>query len=721
MVKRFFLYIFGGLLLVCAFQVPAWAQQQQFASDDVFISSDVIQYDSQLSTVTAAGNVELSQKGRVLLADKITYYQLQNLVVAEGNISLMEPDGNVFFAQQLELTEDMKRGVINDFRARMTDESLVAANRAVRLNENVTELDYAVYSPCLVCDKEGNALTPTWQIKAEKVTIDTEDQSITYNNAFFEFLDIPVLYTPYMSHATPNADNKSGFLMPSYSSISTLGQVVQTPYYYTIAPNIDLTFTPIFTTEQGPVLSTELRHLTETGSYTLLGSITNPDELDADGNVVPGQRDLRGHIEGIGRFSLDNDWDWGFDIKRSSDDTYLKRYKFGDEDLLTSKAFIQKLEDNDYYNVETVSFQGLNAEDDPSTTPLILPMVTAYKEWGNDLFNQDSSYLSAEGTVLVLNRNEGVQSRRITSKVEQIIPFQSNSGHLFRFATSLRADGYHVENVPDPLDEDNSLEGFTGRVIPETMLEWKYPLINHTAAGNLLIEPIAQFLASPNGNNPIKIPNEDSLETELSDINLFSNNHYTGYDRIEGGLRSNYGLKGSLITENNNNYNFMFGQTYRVSEDSNFTPESGLDKKLSDYVGRVGFYSNDNFDIHYRFRLAQEDFRAKRNEIDTNAWFGPVSTGVNYLLLDEGNPENPEFDREEVTFSGGLKLTDSWSLSANTRRNISEGGFVNAGAGFYYNDECSSFALLLNRDFTSDRDIVASTSFTVQYVLKNLN
>jgi len=59
--------------------------------------------------------------------------------------------------------------------------------------------------------------------------------------------------------------------------------------------------------------------------------------------------------------------------------------------------------------------------------------------------------------------------------------------------------------------------------------------------GTQIIEPIAQIIGSPNGsgyNRQTRVPNEDSLDYEFTDANLFSLNHFPGIDRLEGGPRA---------------------------------------------------------------------------------------------------------------------------------------------------------------------------------------
>jgi len=716
------------ILLVVSFVLPVNAQAQQiskkqadkqsFKSDNALIHANILTYIPEENLVIASGDVEISQEGRILLAKELRYNKLTDTVIAIGNVSILEPDGTVYFADRVELKDQLRQGVIENFSARFTDNSLIASNQAIRIDENKIELKKAVYSPCKVCEGYAGS-TPLWQIRASEVEVDNEEQQVTYHHAFFEFYGIPVLYTPYLSHATPGADKKSGFLIPSYSSNDTLGTIVKTPYFWNIAPNMDATITPRYTSIEGIIFEGEFRHLTQTGKYLLYGSMTNPDQRDGAGDKTSGN-EFRSHIEGSGLFNINDTLSWGFAGKRVSDDTYLQRYGFGTEDLLTSRLYAQDIDGHNYIGAEAISFQGLNSEDDPGASPFIMPLANAHFQtrpgWRGSWFNIDSN-------MLVLSRSEGIESRRLSSTVGWQLPHITSGGHIFYLKTRMRGDVYDVENVPDPLNSSKAQEGFVGRAIPEVEIDWSLPLARQGSHSTMFFEPIAQIIVSPHGNNPSKIPNEDSQEIEISDMNLFSSNHFAGLDLVEGGPRANYGFRGLLSFPDITDINFLFGQNYRTKREAKFTPESGLDKNFSDYVGRLGFTIFENlFDINYRFKLDRKEFDASRTEIDGTFTKSPVSLTMNYLSLNEGSPDNPVLEREEVTASGSIKLSKFWTLQGNTKRDLSDnGGYVNAGAGLIFDNECLIVSLLFDRDFTSDRDIEPTESFTLEIILKSLN
>ena len=698
------------LVLALALLTPLPSRAQPDLQMPVQMEAGQMGYDQQRGIVVAMGEVEVVQGDYVLLADRITYYQEQNVVHAEGNVSMLEPDGNIYFAESVELTDDLKQGVINQFRARLSDNSVFAANEARKIDENTIELHQAVYSPCKIC--EGKS--PFWQLKADKIIHDDAEQRIYYEDAYIEFFGIPLAYTPYFAHAAPDADRKSGFLTPEYATNSNLGTIIRTPYYLNIAPNSDATITPWFTTEEGIVIEGEYRVLTDKGDFEVDASFTAPEGRDADG-LVNGGRDFRGHIFALGESDIDEHWKWGFDIQRSTDDTYLRRYRFGNEDTLTSRIYSEALYDRNYFIAQGLAFQGLEIDDDPDTTPYVLPLLSGHYEttpgWGGSRFHVDASSYA-------LGRELGPQSRRLVVTPGWTLPFVTESGHLFEFTANLRTDIYSVEDVLVPTSTGTRVEdGTNTRVVPQAALSWRYPLMRQIGETNLVIEPTVMFTASSSGNNPFEIPNEDNLVTEFTDANLFRLNRFPGYDSVEDGSGVAYGLRGQLQFSEGDNMQFLFGQHYSTERDAIFPYTADPGEHFSDYVGRVGFHVSP-VDISYRFRLDQDDFTPNRHELRAGYASKWVSFNLDYIAL-EDDPLLQEL--EELSSSVSFRLSEEWSMSAYGRRDLNDGQMIYAGTGLTYQNECFTLLLGLSRQYIRDRDVEPDTSFSVRVQLKNLN
>ncbi|SVE59958.1 uncharacterized protein METZ01_LOCUS512812, partial [marine metagenome] len=109
---------FGHILalsvLWCAIVGPAWSQK--IGEAPFLLSANQMTYEKNLGYVTAVGDVEISSQGRVLLADRVNYNQRDGVVTASGNLTLLEPGGEVIFAEHMRLSDDLTKGFIKSVR-----------------------------------------------------------------------------------------------------------------------------------------------------------------------------------------------------------------------------------------------------------------------------------------------------------------------------------------------------------------------------------------------------------------------------------------------------------------------------------------------------------------------------------------------------------------------------------------------------------------------------
>jgi LPS-assembly protein len=209
------------------------------------------------------------------------------------------------------------------------DDSRLAANRAVRKAGATTELDRAVYSPCPICVASP---TPLWQIKARTVVQDQAARTVTYRGAVLEMFGVPVAYAPWFRHPDPGVERQSGFLTPGFGVSSDLGLFAEVPYYYALAPNRDLTFAPLLTQQDGPVLAGEYRELRASGSTEVDGSLAYAAAHDDK----PG-REVRGHIRGEGRYPVTARTEAGWDAFLTTDDDLPERYRVSNDSVLENR------------------------------------------------------------------------------------------------------------------------------------------------------------------------------------------------------------------------------------------------------------------------------------------------------------------------------------------------------------------------------------------------
>jgi len=675
----------------------------------ILLSADEMSYDRQAGLIVAKGHVEASQDDQVLLADQITYNQHKDVLTATGHISLLEPDGTVLFGDHMELTGDLKDGIIENLGAILTDNSRFAASGARRSNATILELTNAVYSPCNLC-VEDPTRPPLWQIRAVKVIHDSKRKTVEYKDAWLEVWGVPVAYTPYFVHPDPSVKRQSGFLTPSIGNSSDLGFVARVPYYIDIAPDKDATLTPIITTEEGPVMAAEYRQHFGPGPLELSGSITRDS-----------QEDIRGHIRAKGRFDIDPTWRWGLDVNRATDDTYMRRYGFGivdpffgTNDTLTSQLFAEGFRRRNYASARAFAFQGLRINDDPGMSPLVLPLLEYNHVGEADRFGGRTNL---DVNLLALTRSEGTDTRRLAVNAGWQVPRLGPLGSVYTLSASLRGGLYHVNK--QSLGNGNTFSGVTGRLVPQVALDWRLPFIRDSGRVYQIVEPIAEAVVSPNGGNPDKIPNEDSVDFVFDDTNLFTTNRFTGHDRVEGGTRFNYGLKWGAYGQGGGSTTVLVGQTFRVRADNTFGQGSGLEDNFSDLVGKIHVVPSNFLDLLYRTRLSKDNFEPKRNELRLSGGPQALRVSTSYIFFDR--KEGSEFTgREEVALGMGAQLTRYWRANLSGVRDLAGDEMRSLGARLTYEDECCVFSTSLTRTFFQDRDLKPTDAIIFRVLFKTL-
>ncbi|MCW8915629.1 MAG: LPS assembly protein LptD [Magnetovibrio sp.] len=692
---------FGGVIV----SSQTLAQSPQGNDKPASFVADEMTHDQKLGIITARGNVEVNQEDRTLIADVISYDQNNDTITASGNVALHQPTGDILFAESMEVTGDLKNGAIEDLLAVMADRSRFAAKRATLVNNETMTMDRAMYSACEQC-REDPGRPLVWQLKAVKIVHDRTEKIITYKHAWMEIFGMPVVYTPYLSYPDPTVKRKSGFLTPGWGGSSDLGFVAKTPYFYVIDDNTDVTITPIVTSKEYGALSSEYRQRFMDG------------EIDTVASVAYDSKEVaHGHIKSKSRFDIDETWRWGLDLNATSSDTYMRRYGFGGESTLTSKAYLEAFRGNNYTSFSTMTFQGLQADDDGDTTPLVFPVAEYYHQSDPDKYG---AYNTLDLNLTMLTRKESNDATRISVRPSWNIQHIAPKGDIYKLSATFGLDFFNASNLTAESIPTGKYNGSALRVYPELAMDWRWPFAKRTGTVTEVLEPIAQFIVSPYGGNSYKMANEDSQDFDFNDANLFSTNRFTGYDRVESGPRANYGLKWNLVGDNGGSSSVMVGQSYRLSDDDTFQAGSGLEDNFSDIVGRIEVSPGDHLNLLYRTRLDKSSLEFRRNEIGVNGKIEGFKYNTNYVLFD--HQQDSEFDgRQELTYSFGQEINDFWTTTLTGVRDMSDnGGQRSMGLGLEYDDECLTFDTKLSRTFYQDREIEPTDQIMFRVVFKTL-
>ncbi|MBT6096076.1 MAG: LPS-assembly protein LptD [Rhodospirillaceae bacterium] len=678
----------------------------------VHFLANEMSFDREKGIVTAQGNVEVRYDTRILNADRITYDQNNDIVSASGNVALLEPTGERLFGDKMEISGDLKDAVILNIGMILKDRSRIAGTGARHSEGKLTELRKGVYSPCNLCADNPNA-PPLWQIKAVKVIHNKDEKIIEYRDAWLEMFGFPVAYTPYFRHPDPTVKRKSGFLFPRIGNSSDFGTIVEVPYFWALSDHEDLTLRPILMTEEAPVLGLQYRKRFLKGTIDADASIT--DNSEDQFTTEEGEFGVRGHFDAKARFDLNKTWRWGIDAKRSTDDTYMRRYGFGSPQSLDSQVFVEGLKGGSYFSAKSMAFQGLQDTDEHDETPVVLPLVDFSHVGNNDRlggrFNFDLNFLA-------LTRAKGTDTRRLALHPRWQRPFQGPFGDLYRFETGLNADLYHVNSLTQGGDKE-TFSGLAHRLFPYADLNWRMPLVKSQGTVRQILEPIASLAIAPNGGNPDEIPNEDSTDFEFDETNLFSFNRFSGIDRVEGGTRVNYGLKWGLYGKSGGSSTVFLGQTYRLRADSTFGAGSGLEENLSDIVGSISVVPNSHLNVLYRTRVASDKLSPRRNEVNLTAGVPAFKIAGSYSFL--ASQADSEFSgREEMNLSAKSIINRFWRTGVTAVHDMQASEMRSLALNATYENECVVFTSRLSRTFFEDRDLTPTDAITFHLVLKTI-
>ncbi len=684
--------------------------------------SDQVAYDKTGNIVTATGHVKAWQNGQTLYADKIVIDRTKNTATAIGHVVLVAPDGQTAYATHAVLMQGMKNAVMQGVSARLAQNARLMGNGARRTNDQIDEMTKVVYSACDLC-KSDPRRAPTWQIHATTATRDLQHKMIEYHNAVMEFHGFPIFYTPYMTEPDPSVKRQTGLLIPGAGVSGRLGFFAEIPYFIVIGPSSDVTLTPILASKQGPALDAKYRKYFNDGRLYINASVGKADGQTGD-SVFAG-----------GDFDLNQDWRAGFDYNHASNPTYLDDFNIlPNASYLTSTLYLEGFAPGSYARLDATTYQGLVESINQSELPIVAPHGQYDFVSDQDAFGGRFGISADTFNIL---RKVGSNTRRVSAVPDYDLPFTLPSGVVGDARITLIAASYSSSRLYSQPNYSTLDGADTGRAVPYGNVFLRWPFLRSTSSGSQIVEPEVQLVVAPEvglSQNP-RIPNEDSLDLEYSDANLFDLNRYPGIDRLEGGERVDYALHGAWYLPNGMYADGLFGQSYRFHKDNDYLPDSGLTDNVSDFVGHVILVPSSIFNITYRTRLSHDDLGARMMDGTANLVLPHLNLSGGYLysntdpyvLYDVAPNVNVNLDppaeyftpRKEVTAYASTGYA-GWTVAAGTQRNLQTGQFDAASFNLGWGDDCFGIALNFTERFTSFNRDTGNTSVFVQLTFKTL-
>lgn len=735
------------------------------ADDAVYL--DAAQATREGDVIIAEGTIEDRVLARTrqhnLRAQKLRYDLALGVGSAEGAVELTSPDGDVVHASRIELDSGFNAGVAVDFATRLSNGASVMAATAVRRSENVNELNYALFTPCPICDAEGRPKTPSLAVRAEKVIQDEQLRAILFRNAVIQVGGVPVLWLPAFAVPDPTVERASGLLTPILNYDEGRGLSVETPYLHVVSPSEDWLFSPQFNTDVLPFLNLQWRRRFASGTIEARGGYTyarnfGDFDLDGDGdaetNVDFGDRTSRSYFLGHGAFDLQGPWRWGFTAERVSDKTLFDRYDvrdpyqdnglyYGDQRRLISQIYAERQTQRSYLSVAAFSIQSLrvaqfdavtpalNVFEDDNTLPLVAPLIDARWEPSGPVLG---GRLRLKGSAVALTRDayvgapvlrpelipagptsglDGVDSRRVTFQADWRRTFISPAGVRYEPFIDTRLDVYSVSDLPPMLNvEDDALT--RGRATAG--IDVSYPLIKRlNDSTTLIVEPMAQLSIANAPDLDPRIPIEDTQTFELDETSLFRVDRLPGYDLYEGGARFTAGARVTLNWDEGRTASLFVGRSMRADNEDAFrvaVPDapartydpSGLASQTSDWVVQGSFSPSDRIRGWGHATIdGSGDIRRAETAID-GRWGRRNLASLSYIV-DRSNPQAGPLNRnyEFVQLSGQQFIYGNWGIAAAGIADLERDLITRSEIGLLFDDDCFRFEIGFRQDNTRVR------------------
>jgi len=683
-----------------------------------------ITYNSRSQVATATGHVIIVYGRYVLVAKKVVYDQKLDRMRAVGEVRLREPGGNVLTADIAQLENHFRDGFARHLRLLLTNDSTIAAEYSRRSEGYLTVFDHVTYTRCKSCVTTTGA--PLWEIRSVKVTHDEKKHLIYHRDATFEFLGVPVFYTPYLSHPDPTVKRATGFLIPSFGLSNDYGLGVQVPYFINLAPNYDLTLRPVFTSRQGPLARAEFRHRTASGTYNIdAGGIY---QLDT-GLPAPGNRHFRGFVRTQGKFAINDHWNWGWDGTLTTDETFMRKYNISDRTEIDNTVYLTGLKGRNYFRAELFQFQGLLSTDDNNTYPVVLPHVRYSYTFdqpviGGELgLNADFYSLFRDQSVFsppYSTLDQGTSQTRTVADLHWQRRMVSGLGLIMTPFASARSYVDVTQGLPDPMTGIVSGTDTTATVLPTAGVDLRYPLVRADGLGSHVLTPVAQIITSPDSNTLNKIGNEDAIGLNFDSTSLFLHDHFTGYDQFETGTRANVGFLYNLMLPSGGFLRTSFGESLHVAGQNAFFTGSGLNKPRSDIVAAAAFQPTDSLRFYWQSRFDQTSLVLNSVETGIDFNYGPLTLSTDYVNVNAEPFYGRPLGQEQIWGTADLALGAGWKVFGGIRYDLALNRPVKQLIGFGYDCDCFAFRMYYKEDYASDRDIKTSRALMLSIEFRTL-
>jgi len=661
--------------------------------------------------VTAEGRVELRTHRETVLADKLSYAIPEQTIYGDGDVVLRR-GFDWITGPQLQYKRDTETGFFRSPRFFVAEANAHGDAKEIRFTgpDRFVAVD-ASYTTCV-------ASHPDWYLRGEQLEVDNLRKVGTARNVSVHFLDVPVLYAPWLQFPLSN-ERKSGFLTPTLGSTGVRGFEISTPYYLNLAPNYDATLTPRYMTKRGLQIGAQFRYL--------LGDDTAPlgvavGEMNAE--FLPHDRST-----GENRYALawkHNEqfapWLGGFiNLNKVSDDKYFA--DFADRIAVTSQKTLPReagliaTHGPWSFLARAQSFQTLQDPEAPVVPPYNrLPQVLA------SLSDTDWLGLTWSGT----GEYARFTQDQLAPTGERFVLYPTAAFHrqgaawFFTARAGVHMREYMLDRTTPALPAQHP-----SYAIPITSLDAGLVFERDlTVLGTPLtqtLEPRAFYVYIPY-KNQTEAPVFDTALDDFNFSQLFAENRYIGNDRIGDANQLTLALTSRYLDRETGaeRLRLAVGQRFYFQDQRVSLNEPLRSASTSDFlVGAEGRLSEAwSLASLLQYNLDSSDVERFNVGVRYTPAPGRALNATWRYTRALADPTGGFEQIKQIDLSGQWPVSHRWTLIGRWNYSIADHKTLEAVAGIEYNADCWVLRIVGQRLTTTTQQ--ATTSVFVQLELNGL-
>ncbi len=633
----------------------------------VYIDADQIQ-GRQENDLEARGNARFRTREKSLSADWLLYRSKEDEVEAEGNVRL-EQAGNVFQGTRLKLNLESEKGYLQQPVYSLSELGARGdAKEFIFAGENRYRIDQGKYTTCGPGQDD-------WFIRARDLELDKNTQIGTARDASVVFMNTPILYTPWMDFPL-SRDRKSGFLSPTIATGGKSGAEFSIPYYWNIAPNRDATITPHVLSRRGLMVGGEFRYL-DPGYNGEMRVELLPNDRVADRDRYAA---FARHAQAWGP------WNLLVNVQKVSDDNYFRdlstQIQATSRTLLPREALASRGgslgQTGNWALIGHVQrWQTLQDPQSPVGIPYDrLPSLTLITN-NYDVAGTDINFT---GTYVDFHHPTQVNGSRLVAYPSVSVPLQTSYAFLTP-KLGIHYTRYDIASQPvSPLTNQS-------RSVPIFSTEGGLVFERDATIGGTrylqTLEPKLMYVYIPYRDQR-HLPNFESGLADINFASIFSENQFSGNDRINDANQLTLGVTSRLLDPNSGIEQLRVGLAQRFYFKGQQVTIPGVPARTStssDILAAINGRITRNLIAEAAVQYDNEFSQSRK-----------MAVGARYQP-DVGKVLNVgyRFTRnvlENVDLSAQWPLGNGWSGVGRMNYSLRDGRIAEGLAGVEYNGDC---------------------------------